>query len=68
LVEIISEPSGADIYIDDAFVGNTPSKVSIAVGDHTVRVGRNGFKDWSRKLHIDSGSAPTVHSLLEQIK
>jgi S1-C subfamily serine protease len=65
-VEIVSEPSGADIYIDDAFVGSTPSKVSVTVGDHTVRVGRTGFKEWTRKLHVDSGSSPTLHALLEQ--
>ena len=44
-VEITSEPAGADIYLDDAFVGSTPSKVPIGPGDHTVRVGRASFKE-----------------------
>jgi hypothetical protein len=51
-VDITSEPAGADIYLDDVFVGSTPSKVPISPGDHTVRVGRANFKEWTRKLHV----------------
>jgi len=64
-VEITSEPSGADIFVDDIFVGSTPSKVPIAPGDHTVRVGRTSFKDWSRKLHVEPGSTLSLHAVLE---
>jgi len=33
-VAIDSTPPGADIEIDGAFVGNTPSSVAVAMGSH----------------------------------
>ena len=63
-----SEPSGADIFVDDLFVGSTPSKVPFAPGDHTVRVGRANFKDWSRQLHVEPGSTLSLHAVLESPK
>jgi hypothetical protein len=53
---IESTPPGADIEIDGAFVGNTPSTVSIAPGAHEIAVKKKGFADWSRKLNVTGGS------------
>ena len=35
-LQIESTPPGADIEVDGSFVGNTPSDVQVAEGDHTV--------------------------------
>jgi hypothetical protein len=53
---IESTPPGADIEIDGAFVGNTPSTVSVAPGAHEIAVKKKGFADWSRKLNVTSGN------------
>ena len=37
---LTSTPDGADVEIDGAFVGSTPSTIPIASGDHTVRVSK----------------------------
>lgn len=55
---IDSTPSGADIEIDGAFVGNTPSAVSISPGSHQVTVKKKGFTDWTKALNVTGG---TVH-------
>ena len=55
---IDSTPLGADIEIDGAFVGNTPSTVSLAPGSHQVAVKKKGFTDWTKTLNITGG---TVH-------
>lgn len=55
-VQIDSSPPGADIDVDGAFVGNTPSEVQIQEGEHLVTVQKAGFKNWERKLKINSGS------------
>lgn len=55
---IESTPPGADIEIDGAFVGNTPSTVSVAPGSHQVAVKKKGFTDWSKTLNVTGG---TVH-------
>ena len=53
---IDSAPPGADIEIDGAFVGNTPSTVPVAPGSHEITVKKKGFADWTRKLSVTGGS------------
>jgi hypothetical protein len=57
-IAIDSMPTGADIEIDGAFVGNTPSTVSLSPGTHSIGVKKKGFNDWSRTLSVTTG---TVH-------
>lgn len=42
VLEITSTPDGAEIEIDAAFSGDTPAKLTIAPGDHTIAVKKNG--------------------------
>lgn len=53
---IDSTPPGADIEIDGAFVGNTPSTIPVASGSHEISVQKKGFSDWTRKLSVTGGS------------
>jgi len=53
-VHLTSSPSGSEIYVDGKFVGNTPSDITIAAGDHVVKVTSRG-KEWSRTIQITSG-------------
>lgn len=57
-VAIDSTPPGADIEIDGAFVGNTPSTIAVAPGSHQIAVKKKGFTDWSKKLNVTGG---TIH-------
>lgn len=54
-VSVASTPDGADIEIDGSFVGNTPSTIEVAPGEHTVTVTKSGFKPWTRKAKISGG-------------
>lgn len=53
---IESTPPGADIEIDGAFVGNTPSTVTVSPGTHDIAVKKKGFSDWTRKMNVTTGS------------
>jgi hypothetical protein len=55
---IDSVPSGADIEVDGAFVGNTPSMVGVAPGSHKIAVRMKGYADWIRTLNVTGG---TIH-------
>lgn len=57
-VAIDSAPAGADVEIDGAFVGNTPSTVSVAPGNHQIAVKKKGFIDWTKTLNVTGG---TIH-------
>ena len=45
-----------DIEVDGAFVGSTPSTVSVASGAHTITVKKKGFADWSRTMNLSGGA------------
>ncbi|HZQ44810.1 MAG TPA: PEGA domain-containing protein [Acidobacteriaceae bacterium] len=51
-----SNQAGADIEIDGNFVGNTPSTVSVAAGQHTITVKKKGYAAWSRTMTVSGGS------------
>jgi hypothetical protein len=36
-------------------VGNTPSVVELAPGEHVVIVKKSGYKAWQRKLKVSGG-------------
>ena len=67
MVQFFSDPSGADIYIDGDFVGNTPSILKVSVGKHELEIELSGYKTYAISLPLESG-APirTIHPSLEQ--
>lgn len=55
-LDVSSTPAGADIEIDGAFAGSTPSSLSLSTGEHTVAVKKSGYKAWERKIRITGGN------------
>jgi hypothetical protein len=54
-VSILSTPGAADVEVDGKFVGNTPATLTLANGEHTVKVSKNGYKPWERALNVSFG-------------
>jgi len=54
-ISVTSNPPGADIELDGAFVGNTPSTIGVSVGDHTIDLRKSGYSTWERKIKVTSG-------------
>jgi serine protease Do len=52
IVTITSDPEGAEIYVDEKFVGNAPAKLKLAAGSHTMVVKASGFAEWKRTIEI----------------
>lgn len=55
-LSIDSTPAGADIEIDGAFVGNTPSSIPVNPGSHQISVKKKGFSDWSKTMNVTGGA------------
>jgi hypothetical protein len=64
-VMVSSEPSGADIYVDENFMGNTPSLLQLEAGSHAIRIEAKGRKTWSRALSLTAGGKVTVQAALD---
>ena len=63
-VSITSTPAGAEISIDQTFVGNTPSSISVSGGKHIVSVTKPGFQSWSREIAVSGGAVNLTAELL----
>ncbi len=65
-VTVKSTPEGAEITVDDKFVGNTPSTLRLKPGEHVIAVSKAGFTVWKRTVTLSQGSSITVDAALEK--
>jgi hypothetical protein len=66
-VMIKSVPDGAEISIDDKFMGSTPSTVRLKVGEHKISIKKMGYVLWERTITLSAGGAIVVDAALEKI-
>lgn len=51
-VRLESTPPGADIFVDDILVGNTPYTAELLQGEHELRIKLAGHKLWRKSLRV----------------
>jgi TPR repeat protein len=66
VVNVKAEDESYEIFVDGAFVGNTPAMVKLAQGAHVVEVKKPGFKDYRKQIQITEGSELTLRAVLEK--
>jgi hypothetical protein len=54
-VTVASNPAGADIEVDGAFVGSTPSTIDVTTGDHTISLKKSGYTTWEKTIKVSGG-------------
>jgi hypothetical protein len=65
-ITIKSLPDGAEITVDEKYMGSTPSTLRLSSGDHKIRLEKSGFKPWEKTLTVSNGESATVNPSLEQ--
>jgi hypothetical protein len=66
-VECFSDPTGADIMIDDEFHGSTPSILKLLPGNHQIEFRLMDYKAHSQTLNLTPGTGlRTVRMTLEK--
>ena len=63
-VEVFSEPTGGDVYIDGEKRGQTPLRLSLPMGKHKLVVVKDGMKLRKENLPVD-GAATQLNLTLE---
>lgn len=63
---IDSNPSGASLSIDGKYVGQTPYTSDIASGDYIVRLTENKYRNFEKKIHLDSSNPSILLTLNRQ--
>lgn len=66
MIALVSNPVGAEVTIDEAFMGNAPAKLRLKAGKHTIKVSMAGYKDWTREMTVMSGSEVNLAATLEK--
>ncbi len=51
-VAILSDPAGAEIYVDGHFAGQTPATMHLARGAHRIQLRTGGKRDRSREIEV----------------
>ena len=67
-LDINSNPSGAEAYVDGQFVGFTPVRFGTRSGSHTVRVQQGGFDAFETNVNLTGGQTLRVDATLAQIR
>src|SRR5271170_1810319 len=67
-VAILSDPAGAEVYVDGHFVGQTPATLHLASGAHRIELRAGGKRDWSRELEVIKDIEVTVRPVMEQVE
>ena len=62
-VTVTASAAGADIEVNGAFMGNTPTTLQLPAGNHQVTV-RNGSNFWARTIQVTGGSTVSLHAIL----
>jgi hypothetical protein len=65
-VNVQSDPSGVEIYLDDQLVGSTPSAILASPGKHTFRLHAQGRADWTRQVNLLPGSDLSLTANLDK--
>jgi len=65
-IPITSDPSGAEVYADDSFVGKTPTILKLRPGHHYIRMFMTNYKNWSQQLAVEAGSEAHLAATLEK--
>ncbi len=55
VLKMQTNPQGAEVYVDGAYVGKTPSDFSVTAEKHEVMVKLAGYGDWKAQLDLRKG-------------
>lgn len=65
-VAIESSPSGAEIYVDGNFVGQTPATLRLAAGAHRIEVRAAGRPSWTKNIDVLKDSQVSLRATFDE--
>jgi hypothetical protein len=67
-MDVLSRPSGAQVYVDGALVGQTPLLLpNVEPGAHAVRISLPGHQRWATSVDVRPGDRTRVAASLELV-
>ena len=62
-ITITASAAGADIELNGAFVGNTPTTLQVPAGTHQITV-KSAYQSWRRTVQVSAGSTVSLNAVL----
>jgi hypothetical protein len=66
VLDLKSEPTDAEIEIDGVFAGTTPRTKRLDPGEYKIKISRNGYKNWERKIKVEANEEFPLSVQLEK--
>lgn len=66
-ISVSCDPEGAELYVDDKFVGNSPAVLKLSAGTHSIELKLSGHVSWRRELEVLKDSQLSVKPTLEHV-
>ena len=63
-ITVTSDPDGAEIYVDEKFVGNSPAKLKLPAGTHAIVLKCPDCTDWKREIEVIKDSTVNLKGTL----
>jgi S1-C subfamily serine protease len=65
-ITVTSDPDGAEIYVDQKFVGNSPAKLKLPAGTHAILLKSPECTDWKREIEVIKDSTVSLKGTLRE--
>ncbi len=67
ILRVNSNVNGAQVFVDNVFAGNTPASITVAAGQHSVRVTANGFTEATQTVSVRGGQTVDLNFNLRSV-
>jgi len=65
-ISVVSVPDGVDVWLDGMYHGRTPAAIKLSkTGEHHLKLEKEGFLGWERKINVDSSEERILATLME---
>lgn len=67
VLSVVTEPEGAQLFVDGRFSGETPLEIDLLEGEHSIRVTRAGYQEVVRTIQARAGQNEVLELELENL-
>ena len=68
MLNIVSTPAMAEIYVDGVLVGETPLMYNLLIGSHTIELRKQGFKVYKQSIRVEENNIVDIVATMTEHK
>ena len=67
VVRVTANVTGARLFVDGKYTGDTPLEVDVPPGLHTLKLAKGGFREAEKKIEVIAGKEMNLDLVLEEL-